>query len=188
MKTIDAADLVAKLKREDTCQQAWDLAVNAGEAAVQPLADLLADPDFELARAARRGLQRIARHASRPGAEAERAAVASALLLYVDKSRALNARRAVLLLLGEIGGDESVPALAALLLEEPVREHARLALERIPTEKSLRALQAALRTVPEAFRFNLASSLRARGQPIKEYPSQRLVPTKTTTVRVNKPA
>ena len=55
-------------------------------------------------------------------------------------------------------------------------------LQRIPGKASLKALQAAMKTAPEDFRYNLAESLRKRGEKVSGYPSRRLVPTKPTTV------
>jgi len=93
-------------------------------------------------------------------------------------------------MLSEIGSDESVKPLAALLQKPQLREDARMALERIDVEAALAALQAALTTAPEDFRPNLAQSLRRRGVNVPGVPSARLVPTKQTSVhrKVEKPA
>ena len=87
-------------------------------------------------------------------------------------------RREVLRMLSEIGGDESVDSIAALLGDRELHEDARAALERIPGGKSLAALQDGLRTAPEAFKPAIAQSLRVRGVNVSGYPSQKLVPTR----------
>ena len=83
-------------------------------------------------------------------------------------------------MLSEIGGDESVEPIAALLGDEAFREDARMALERIPGERSLAALRAALQAAPEGFRPHLVQSLRARGEKLdpEKYPCRKLIPTK----------
>lgn len=187
-KTSSVDDLLAQLKEDKTRAQAWNMAAIIGAPAVKAMAQLLPDADFELARAAKRALQHIVRHANRPGAEKERVAVVKELLPFADKKHPLNARRDVLWMLSEIAGDEAVSVIAAILAEEDLREDARMTLERIPGNASLKALQKGLKTVPEKFKYNIASSLRARGVEVKEYPSQRLVPTKATTVKINKTA
>ena len=185
-KTSSVDDLLTQLKDDKTRAQAWDMAATIGAPAVKALAQLLPNPDFELARAAKRALQRIVRHANRPGADKERVAVVKELLPFADKKHPLNARRDVLWMLGEIASDEAISVIANILTEEDLREDARMTLERIPGNASLKALQKGLKSVPEKFKYNMASSLRARGVPVKEYPSQRLVPTKATTVKINK--
>ena len=99
-------------------------------------------------------------------------------LLGDDRPVAL--RRELLWLLSEIGGDESVPSIAALLNQESLREDARMVLERIPGDTSLTALHKALDAGPKDFRLNIAQSLRARGEAVdpEAYPCQKLVPTK----------
>ena len=92
-------------------------------------------------------------------------------------------RRAVLWMLSEIGGDRAVEPMAALLADEDAREDARAALMRLPGERATAALRGAFRTAPEPFKYALADALRKRGAQVEGYPSQRLVPSKQTTVQ-----
>ena len=66
-------DLLARIKSKDDSIRgpAWQTAESAGAPAVRPLAEVMMDPDFETARAAKRALYRIVRHAGRPGAKHE---------------------------------------------------------------------------------------------------------------------
>ena len=159
---------------------AWQQAGTIGAAAVKPLAALCTQTHQEKARAARRGLERIVRVVGAPGAEAGKSSVIRELLGLLGDDQPVALRRELLWLLSEIGGDESVPAIAALLNQDDLREDARMVLERIPGDASLAALRRALNAGPEDFRLNIAQSLRARGETVdlKAYPCQKLVPTK----------
>jgi hypothetical protein len=91
-------------------------------------------------------------------------------------------RRELLWLLSEIAGDSEVAPVAAWLSDPELRENARLVLQRIPGDPSIKALQKELTTAPEDFKPHLAQSLRARGVTVDGYPSEKLVPVKKTTV------
>lgn len=164
----------------DTRTTAWQQAGSIGAPAVKPLAGLCAQNHQEKARAARRGLERIVRTVGAPGSEPGKSSVIRELLGLLGDDRPVDLRRDVLWLLSEIGGDESVPPIAALLNQESLREDARMVLERIPGDTSLAALRKALDAGPEDFRPNIAQSLRARGEAVDPtaYPCQKLVPTK----------
>ena len=84
--------------------------------------------------------------------------------------------------------DEATQSLAALLKNAELREDARMALERIEGEATLAALESALANAPDDFRPNLPQSLRNRGVNITGIPSGRLVPTKKTKVKLDRPA
>jgi hypothetical protein len=178
------ADLVEQIRngKEDVRAKAWQHAFIAGPGALDPLAALIPESELEVGRAARRAMWKIVRHAGRPGAEAERAAAERELLgLCRDQPPAVVARD-VVWMLSELGGDHAVAAIARLLASEEVREDARMALERIPGEKSLTALQAALADAPDEFKLNLAQSLRRRGEEVAGLPCRKLVPTRGTKV------
>jgi len=159
---------------------AWQQAGSIGAAAVKPLAKLCADENQEVRRAAKRGLEKIVRTVGTPGVRAARSAVIQELLDLLGDSQPVALRREILWLLSEIGARESVESIAALLKHDALREDARMVLERIPGEKSLKSLRRALRKVPEDFRVNIAQSLRARGETVDpaKYPCKKLVPTK----------
>jgi len=167
---------------DPTRAEAWFGAGAVGAPAVGPLGSLLTDRSTEVARAAKNGLCRIARHAGRPGAEAERRSVVAELVALLSHGRPAVVRREVAWMLSEIAGDEAVEPLAALLKDQEVREDARMALERIPGKESLAALQAALSDSPNDFRLSVAQSLRRRGVEVAGLSCQKLVPTAPTGV------
>ncbi len=183
MSQVD--ELIAKIKDKDANvrTQAWLGAGQVGAAAVGPLAAVAAGAELEVGRAAQRGMWQIVRHAGRPGADAERKAVVAALLPLASAQGPARLRVEAMWMLSEIAGDEAVEPIAALLAHKELREDARLVLDRIPGEKSLAALRAGLAAAPDDFKINLAESLRHRGVEVPGLPSQKLVPTKATSVK-----
>lgn len=91
-------------------------------------------------------VERICFYASRPGADAERAALCAALCSRLTPQTPLPARIWFLRQLERISGDESVPALAALLAdgEAPVRELARRCLQNSSSASADKPLRDAL--------------------------------------------
>jgi hypothetical protein len=178
-EAVSVTDLVAGIKSTDDKVRgpAWQGAGPVGAPAVKPLAAIMTDPDFEISRSAKRALYKIVRHAGRPGARKEAQAVETELIPLL-KSDAVAIRREVLWMLSEIGGDDAVAPMAALLTDKEVREDARCALMRLPGRKATGALKSAFGSAPEEFKPALAESLRARGEKVSGYPSQKLVPTR----------
>jgi HEAT repeat protein len=163
--------------------EAWLGAGEVGAAAVKPLAKVMTDKDFEIARAAKRGLWKIVRHSGRPGAGNERRAVVGELVELLDDEQPVPVRREVLWMLSEIGTRKSIKPIAALLSNKALREDARMVLQRIPTRNALAALRAGFKAAPEDFKLNIAQSLRQRGAKVRGYPCVKLVPTKRTNVK-----
>jgi HEAT repeat protein len=179
------AELVRQIKStEDPVRgKAWQNAGSFGVEAVQPLAEVTSDANFEVARSAVRALWKIVRDAGRPGNAAKQRAIGTALIALLGDGQPDALRREVMWMLSEIGGDDSIEPIARILAQATLREDARMVLERIPGERSLAALKSALETVPVEFRYHLAVSLRKRGVPVQEYPSQKLVPQKKTSIQ-----
>ncbi len=178
-------ELASALRSKDDPQRAAasDAAPQCGAAAIPAVSPLLADPDTETLRAAKRALFKIVRHAGRPGAAAEAKSVEKELVAALKASSSVPERRELLWMLSEIGGDDAVKAVAALLSNTDLREDARCVLQRLPGKAAVKALQTALNTAPEEFRYPIAESLRKRGEKVSGYPSKRLVPTKQTGVQ-----
>jgi hypothetical protein len=155
-----------------------------GAEAIEPLAAIMTNPDFEIGRAAKRAMWKIVRHAGRPGADDnEQKQVVDELIKLAGGDRDAGVKCEVLWMLSECAGDEAISTVVALLAEDETREYARMTLERIPGEKSLTALKKAMNTVPENFKLNIAQSLRARGVEVKGYPCKKLTPVKQTEVK-----
>ncbi len=177
-------ELIAKIKDKDDKVRgpAWQGAAPAGAAAVKPLAEVMTDPDFEIARAAKRALWVVVRHAGRPGGGREARAVGNELILLLANSPT-PVRREALWMLSEIGANNAVPAMAALLTDKDLREDARCALQRLPGKRVTTALKGAFAAAPEDFKYALAESLRDRGEKVEGYPTQKLKPTRPTSVK-----
>lgn len=181
--TAAVNDLVARIKSTDDAVRgpAWQGAGPAGAPALAPLADLMNDGNFEIARSAKRAIEVIVRHAGRPGAALEREAVQTALIGMLRHAKA-NVRRHALWMLSEVGNDAAVEPMAALLEDADAREDARCALTRIPGAQATKALEKAMGAAPEEFKVALADSLRARGVKVPGSPTRKLVPTRSTRV------
>lgn len=179
--TVDK--LVAGLQSTDDAVRgaAWQGAATLGAPAVKSLSGLMNHPNFEIARAAKRALWKIVRHSGRPNAGQERKPMQTELLALLETAP-VPVRREAVRMLSEIGDKAVIEPLAAWLTNAELREDARCALERIPLVKATRALQKAFATVPDEFRPAVANSLRARGCKVAGYPSQKLTPTKQTSV------
>ena len=177
-------ELIASIRAQDDQVRAaaWQSAGPFGAPAVKSLAAVMTDPDREVARAAKRALWRIVRQAGRPGATKEANAVVAQLVPLLTTT-SLPVRREVLWMLSEIGADEAVAPVAALLADQELREPARCALQHIPGPKATAALKQGLHTAPDEFKPALAVSLRIRGEKVDGYPSQKLVPTKQTSIQ-----
>jgi hypothetical protein len=176
---------LARLQSEDdkTRAEAWYGAGPMGAAVVPQAAALVSNPNREISLAASRALQRIALYSGKPGADADRVAVVGAFVKLLDGKQTVRVRLVAVSALSEIAGDEAVDAIAALLVEPDLREPARMALERVPGEKSLAALRNALAQAPADFKPNLAQSIRRRGIEVPELPDGKLTPSKPTQVQ-----
>jgi HEAT repeat protein len=177
----DIQSLIDRIKSPDDAISgaAWQSAGPYGAAVVKPLAVLMGDGNFELARKGKRALYLVERHAGRPGAGEESQSVERELILVLDSGPS-RVRREVLWMLSEIGSAGAVEAMAALLADQELREDARCALTRLPAPGAVTALKAAFDAAPEDFKYALAESLRQRGEKVAGYPSRKLVPTAQT--------
>jgi HEAT repeat protein len=184
---LSVDDLIEKIKSKDDKVRgpAWQSADQYGAPAVKPLAAVMADPEFETARCAKRAVWKIVRAAGQPSNAKAVAAVELELIALLANNPA-NTRREVLWMLSEIGSDKALAPMAALLTDPELREDARCALMRLPGPKVTAAFKKAFATAPEEFKFALAESLRQRGDKVAGYPSKKLVPTKQTTVTQTK--
>ncbi len=182
---MNTQDLIARIKDNDdkVRADAWLSAGPVGAPAVKPLAEVMANGNLEVARAAKHALWKIVRHVGRPGADAEKKPVLAELIALCGDDQPTAVRREVLWMLSEISGDESIDTVAGLLSNDELREDARMTLQRIPGDKSLAALQAGLAAAPTDFKLNIVQSLRQRGVKVPGAPCRKLVPTKKTKVR-----
>ena len=178
-------ELISKIKdgSPEIRTQAWLGAGGVGAVAVKPLSAVMTDQDLEIARAAKRALWKIVRHAGRPGARDERRAVVSELVGLLNENPPVPATREILWMLSEVGGRGAVGPMAQWLTNEGLREDARMALERIPGRRSLAALRSAFEVASDDFKYNIAQSLRRRGDTVSGYPCAKLTPCRNTEVK-----
>jgi hypothetical protein len=177
--------LVARLKSAegDTRKTALDDAARQGAGAVEAIAALLGSSDTEEIRIAKRALARIVHHAGRPGAADEAKAVEKVLLLSLARLAPPQAKREVMWLLSEIAGDDAIPAIAELLRHPDLADDARMVLQRIPGKASLQALQNGYAAADPALRKAIGESLIKRGVTVPGFASDKLKPSKTTSVK-----
>jgi HEAT repeat protein len=177
--------LMAGIRDEDAKvrTKAWQSAGQVGAPAIKPLARVMNNKEIEVARAAKRGLWKIVRHAGRPGAGNMRRMVSGRLIELLSDEQPVHVRREVLWMLSEIGDRKSVKPIAALLSERELREDARMVLQRIPNKAALAALRAGLKAAPDDFKLNIAQSLRQRGVKVRRPECVKLIPTKKTNVK-----
>ena len=132
------------------------------EAAAARLVRLLVEPGGGDDVGARFALHGLAVHATRPGAEAERAAYAEALAAALDGDLHVAAKRFIIGELQLSGRDEAVPALAKLLASDDLAEGARMALLANPSQKAVEALREALPKAKGRLRVGILHALGLR--------------------------
>jgi len=147
----------------DARAEAWKGAGPVGAAGVAPLADQMAAGDPEVALAAARALDNIVDYATRPGADAEQAAVAAELAKLLDPARPEAVRSEAVRLLAMCATDAEAPAVAALLTDKPeLAEDARLTLQQVPGAAATQALVAALPNLQPRAQAAVAETLAGR--------------------------
>jgi HEAT repeat protein len=185
--TVD--NLIAKLKDKNPKVRAegWLSASKVGAPAIKPLAAVTTsgDSDLEVARSAKRALWQIVHGFGLIHDEAQRKAVLNEFQSLLTDEWPDVFRREVLWMLSEIGDDSSVEPIKGMMKIRRLIDDARCALQRIPGEESLVALQDALNSVPNGYKNNIAHALRARGvqSGLEKYPEENLIPTTPTNVK-----
>jgi HEAT repeat protein len=186
--TLDA--LLERIKSDDPDARtaAWLAAGGVGVPALVPLSKIVAEGELEVSRAAKRAMWKIVRTVGAPDRCECKEAAEGVLIGLLGSEQPLCVRREVFWMLSEIGGDATVEAIHEipdLIDDKDVREDARCALERIPTEAALETLKEGLEVAPADFALAMAQSLRVRGVDVdkEKYPCQKLVPTKQTSVK-----
>jgi len=163
--------------------EGWLGAGEVGAPAVPALAEVMTEADREVARAAKRAMWKIVRHAGRPHADTEKHQVVLRLLELLGDEVSVPVRREILWMLSELGEDNVIEPVAALLKHDELREDARMVLERIPSAKAKDVLNTAFEEASEEFKPNLAQSLRKLGVEVKGYPCVKLKPVRQTKVK-----
>jgi len=150
---------------------------------VKTLAEMMRSDDAEVQRTGRRQLWEMVRHIGRPGNSAQQQAVVTALLQLIAGDQPVAVKREAVWAVSELGDSGCVDPLAGLLANADLRQDACMALERLPGDKAVSALKAALGAAPQDFKIVVAHSLRARGVAVDGLPCAKLKPTKKTEVK-----
>ena len=186
--TLDA--LLERIKSDDPDVRtaAWCGAGVVGAPAIQPLAEIMAQGELEVSRAAKRAMWQIVRTVGAPGRDTCRASAEAELIRLLAEGQPDAVRREALWMLSEIGGEKTIEAIRHIpniLQNKAIREDARCCVERIPCQAAVEGLADALEVAPADFALALAQSLRARGVEVDKsrYPCQKLVPTRQTQVK-----
>ena len=151
---------------------------SGGEETLRVLAALLKEDNDQGTVQASFAIEALVMHAMRPGADAEREALAASLAKLLPTAADDVARGVLLKALQLVGGPAEVPAIAAALTSERAADYAVLALVQIGDDGAKAALRAAAvaATTPPARRSernsrcsmcSTGSSSRASARPLK---------------------
>ncbi|HSV73901.1 MAG TPA: hypothetical protein VLH79_09095 [Chthonomonadales bacterium] len=156
--------LLADIRNGDPAvrARAVEQAPLVGARSIGALGEVYGAGDPAAAKAAAEALRRVAHHAARPGAAVERRAAVREIASLIGSRQPHPLRVDAAYLLGFIGGADAVPALAAQLADPALRDHARLALERITDRSADGALTRAQDTAAADFRPAIAQSIAVR--------------------------
>ncbi|MDD5305664.1 MAG: hypothetical protein PHS14_21405, partial [Elusimicrobia bacterium] len=145
----------------DVRAEAWKSAGPAGAEAIAPVSELLASENPGIAKAAACALDNVVDYACRPGAAAEKTAVAAELAKRLDAAKPPSVRREAIRLLALCGGEAETSAVAAVLEDKDsaMAEDARLTLDQMPGDAATQALIDALPRVAPPLAEGVAAAL-----------------------------
>jgi HEAT repeat protein len=138
---------------------AWSRAGEMDPEVIAPLGKLLVADQPGVRKAADESLKRIVHGVGKQPAGARRAAVVKGLIALTADGQSNWTRTMALRHLSLIGGEETIPAAAKLLVDVELREEAVFCLERIPGNASIRALINALSNVNDSFKPRILAAL-----------------------------
>jgi hypothetical protein len=184
---VDSLITKIKDKNDKVRSEGWLNAPKVGSQAIKPLAAVTTsgDSDLEVARAAKRALWQIVHEFGRIEDKEHRKAILVEFQALLASEWPDAFRREVLWMLSEIADDSCIEAITSVLKTKRLLDDVRCALERIPGEASLAALKAALETVSNGYKNNIAHALRVRGMEsgLEKYPQENMVPSTQTNVK-----
>lgn len=188
MEPLTIEKLLELLQSKDPFvrRDAWLAAGPLGAAALPKLADLAAQGELEISRAANRAMWQIVRYAGAPEREDQRPSVMGSLgELMLDSNRPIQLRRDMVCMLSEIIKDEETDESIALglLMDPELGEDIRMGLQRINGPRAVAVLKAGYAKAQGEFKTAIACSLRKCGVAVDEPPCPKLVPRKQTRVK-----
>src|ERR1051325_4170884 len=138
---------------------AWMRAGEIDPEVIAQLGRLLVAEEPGVRKAADESLKKMVHGVGKQAGGARRAAVIRELIKLTTDGQAAWTRTLALRHLSLIGGDETVPAAAALLSNSELQEEAVFCLERIPGATATRALMTALPKVSDSFKPRILAAL-----------------------------
>ncbi len=156
--------LIRQLRSPATQTQASLALVDIGLPAVEPLIEGVCTTGLK-GWSRDTLLRLVLRARDEGGPRLDRAQIAAALVEVLTKDERQPAREAAVHMLGLIGRDEAVPALAGALKDEALCTGAIAALQQVPTRSAATALIGLARSAPPARRCDVIHSLGRRGCP-----------------------
>lgn len=160
----DIDKLIQQLRSPASRTQASLALVDVGLPAVKPLIDGVCAKGLETG--SRDTLLRIVLRArDEGGPKLDRDKIATALIDVLTKDQRMPARQAATRMLGLIGRDEAVPAVAGALKDNALCLDAIAALQQIPTQSAARALVDFAKSTSPERRCDVIYSLGLRGCP-----------------------
>jgi HEAT repeat protein len=141
--TDETTALIGRLKGEVATTQAPTQWQSDYARALETLLPDIGSDDLGKQRAAQQTWERIALHASRPGAEVQRVALVQSMLAHSGPQTSQAGRIWLLKMLEWTGRAEAVPSLVSLLVDNDneIRERARRALANNPSPEAAQALR-----------------------------------------------
>jgi hypothetical protein len=136
-----------------------DAVLAAGASSVREIASQVGEPGAKATVAARYALHALVTHASRPGAESQRAAIERGIATALGAETKLEPRRFLLEQLQLVGRESAVADIAPQLLDAELAGPASRALAAIGGPAAARALRDALAKAQGQARIDLAHAL-----------------------------
>jgi hypothetical protein len=141
---------------------AWITAEKYGAQVIVPLGERMEAADRSKFQDLKRAIERIVHNVGRPGADADRKAVAAEMCKLLVPDRSAKVKNEILDLLACIADDSNLAAMEPLLNDTAVREEACRAIQRVPGRAATEMLEKNLEKAPADFQARLLSAIGKR--------------------------
>ena len=141
---------------------AWTTAEKFGAQVIVPLGERMEAADRSKFQDLKRAIERIVHNVGRPGADADRKAVAAEMGKLLVPDRSAKVKNEILDLLACIADDSNLAAIEPLLSDAAVREEACRAIQRVPGRAATEILEKNLEKAPADFQGRLLAALGQR--------------------------
>lgn len=141
---------------------AWTTAEKFGAQVIVPLGERIEAADRSKFQDLKRAIERIVHNVGRPGADADRKAVAAEMCKLLVPDRSAKVKNEILDLLACIADDSNLAAIEPLLNDTAVREEACRAIQRVPGRTATELLEKHLEKAPADFQGRLLAALGQR--------------------------